>query len=75
MTSRTTKSMIILLISGLFLTACSVKGSEPMPNNAYNTLHSKIADLTVNNLDDQAVAVDSLWEDRRVVLVFLRHYG
>jgi len=46
-----------------------------MPSDAYDALQPEIDNLTVRSLEDQAVALEDLWQDRRVVLVFLRHYG
>ncbi len=70
------KSIIVLMIlCGLLLTGCSIKGSKPMPSDAYDALQPEIDNLTVRSLEDQAVALEDLWQDRRVVLVFLRHYG
>jgi hypothetical protein len=46
-----------------------------MQNNSYDVLHRKTDGLTVSSLDNEAVAVESLWQDQRVVLVFLRHFG
>ena len=34
-----------------------------------------IRGVSVLNLDASPVAMDSLWKDRRVALVFLRHFG
>jgi len=31
--------------------------------------------LTVLNLKKESVALESLWKDRRVVLIFFRHFG
>ena len=59
----------------LLLTGCAIKGEEAMKDNAYDVSGPMTAGLTVTNLNNEAVAVDSLWEGRRVVLVFLRHYG
>lgn len=53
-----------------------ITGEEKtMQNNAYDVLHKKTDGLTVSSLDNKAVAVESLWQDHRVVLVFLRHFG
>jgi hypothetical protein len=38
-------------------------------------LPKNVGDLTVMDLDKDSVPLDALWEDRRVVLVFLRHFG
>ena len=75
MKRRIITGLITVLVSGILLTGCSMKGSRPMTSQEYEALRTKIADLTVRNLEDQAVSVEALWEDRRVVLVFLRHYG
>lgn len=34
-----------------------------------------IRDVNVLNLDAALLALDSLWQSRRVALVFLRHFG
>jgi hypothetical protein len=46
-----------------------------MKDNGYDVSGPMTAGLTVTNLNNEAVAVESLWKDRRAVLVFLRHYG
>jgi hypothetical protein len=52
-----------------------IKGRKSMQNNSYDVLYKKTIGLTVSSLDNEAVAVESLWQDQRVVLVFLRHFG
>jgi hypothetical protein len=34
-----------------------------------------VSKISVLDLSSHPVPLDSLWQDRRVVLVFLRHYG
>lgn len=46
-----------------------------MKTDNYDALKPKISDLKVRNPDNEQVAMESLWEQRRVVLVFLRHFG
>jgi hypothetical protein len=33
------------------------------------------ADVTVSDLSGNAVALNSLWKDRKILLIFLRHFG
>ncbi|MCJ8502216.1 hypothetical protein MRX98_16650 [Desulfatitalea sp. M08but] len=68
-------SVSVLLMWMVLLTGCIANGGGAMQDNATEVLGPMTADLTVNNLDNEALAVASLWEERRVVLVFLRHYG
>jgi hypothetical protein len=41
----------------------------------YNDLKTSITGLTVQSLQEKEVLLESLWEDRRIVLAFLRHFG
>jgi cytochrome oxidase Cu insertion factor (SCO1/SenC/PrrC family) len=41
----------------------------------YKQLEKRIANLSVKNMEGKDVALDSLWEQKRVVLVFVRHFG
>lgn len=41
----------------------------------YDELKPRVAGITVEGLDGRVVALESLWRGRRVVLVFLRHFG
>lgn len=41
----------------------------------YDELRPRVAGITVEGLDGRVVALESLWQGRRVVLVFLRHFG
>ena len=41
----------------------------------YKELKPLIAGVTVQSLKKKEVALESLWEDRRIVLAFLRHFG
>jgi hypothetical protein len=40
-----------------------------------NELTARLAPLTVLDLDGAAVPLGSLWAERGVVFVWLRHYG
>jgi hypothetical protein len=41
----------------------------------YDELKLRIAGIAVTGIDGKIVALESLWRARRVVLVFLRHFG
>ncbi|HEV2963402.1 MAG TPA: hypothetical protein VG649_16355 [Candidatus Angelobacter sp.] len=41
-------------------------------NQSYS---SRLADITLPDCDGQVVRLGSLWSEKPVVLVFLRHYG
>jgi hypothetical protein len=41
----------------------------------YNELRPRITGVTVQSLDGNEIKLESLWEDRRIVLAFLRHFG
>ncbi len=41
----------------------------------YDELKTRIAGISVTGIDGKDVALESLWQGRRVVLVFLRHFG
>ncbi|HPC46689.1 MAG TPA: hypothetical protein PLW83_01500 [Deltaproteobacteria bacterium] len=41
----------------------------------YEGLKQRIAGLSVTNLEGKEVPLEHLWQDRRIVLVFLRHFG
>lgn len=41
----------------------------------YDELRPRIAGISVTGLDGKEMALESLWRARRVVLVFLRHFG
>jgi hypothetical protein len=41
----------------------------------YGQLEKRIANLSVKNMDGKDVALVSIWEQKRVMLVFIRHFG
>lgn len=41
----------------------------------YDELKPRIVGVTVQSLQETDVKIESLWEDRRIVLAFLRHFG
>jgi len=46
-----------------------------MADTAENTLVPDVNGLTVLSLENEVIALESLWQDQRIVLVFLRHFG
>lgn len=41
----------------------------------YGQLEKRIANLSVKDMEGKEVAFESIWEQKRVVLVFIRHFG
>jgi hypothetical protein len=41
----------------------------------YDDLATGLSGVKVQNTKGESVELESLWSDRRVVLVFLRHFG
>jgi len=41
----------------------------------YQELGKRISKLTVKDTRGKEVEISSLWSERRIVLVFLRHFG
>jgi hypothetical protein len=41
----------------------------------YQNLEKRVSKLTVRDTQDKKVKIKSLWDDRRIVLTFLRHFG
>lgn len=41
----------------------------------YEDIKLKIKGLTVQTLEGKNISVASLWQDRRILLAFLRHFG
>ena len=41
----------------------------------YDELKPRMAGITVQSLEGEEVVLKSLWARRRIVLVFLRHFG
>jgi hypothetical protein len=41
----------------------------------YKDLEKRVSKLTVRDIQGEAVEIESLWADRRIVLTFLRHFG
>jgi hypothetical protein len=46
-----------------------------MNNSNFIDPKSKISELKVKNLDNEEIKLSSLWTNKTVVLVFLRHFG
>lgn len=69
----------ILWFSGIVLmvlTGCSSQNhSSIKEENMQTKAAPDVSEISVLDLGSHSVVLDSLWEDRRIVLVFLRHYG
>jgi len=46
-----------------------------MKNLVYNDLLPDVSSTIVQNLRGEELKLESLWETRRIILCFLRHFG
>jgi len=44
-------------------------------NMTLNSVHEVAPIVSLEQADGQSVSLDRLWQERTVVLVFLRHFG
>jgi len=53
------------------------QGPDPVQEGTmtYDELKPRIAGVSVDDLDEKSVSLESLWQGRRIVLAFLRHFG
>ncbi|MBU0992309.1 MAG: hypothetical protein KJ737_07425 [Proteobacteria bacterium] len=67
----------IILLTGFLVMAagCSTKKHKEVNNMDYQNVTQDISGIMVQNLDGEAVELESLWKNRRIVLTFLRHFG
>lgn len=68
-------SIILSLILCFLMIGCGTKQPSKEANMDDQALFHSLQGLTVQNVDGEPVEMDSLWKDRKVVLVFLRHFG
>lgn len=66
---------LILGSLGLMLLGCTTKNINKENGMNDQAVFERLNGLTVKTMDGQDIAMTSLWADRRVALVFLRHYG
>lgn len=57
----------------VYITKSSIYQKKKMTPRELNAL--KPTNLTITNMEGKQVELSSLWKDRRVLLVFLRHFG
>lgn len=69
------RQVFILLACGLILSGCATTGEKSMATINYDDFAAPVSGLTFQDLEGRSVAVETLWENRRVALVFLRHFG
>lgn len=66
---------LILGSLGLMLLGCATKNINKENGMNDHVVFERLNGLTVKTMDGQDIEMTSLWADRRVALVFLRHYG
>lgn len=78
--SRFRRCFLSFFISGFLLfTGCAGKErseTEVMDYlNDYGQIEKRIAGLSIKDMEGRDVVLESIWEQKCVVLVFLRHFG
>ncbi|GAB6097214.1 hypothetical protein JCM14469_34680 [Desulfatiferula olefinivorans] len=61
-------------VLGLMILGCAGKTNKENGMNDQRVFE-RLGGLTVKTMDGQDIVMTSLWAERRVALVFLRHYG
>lgn len=64
-----------LLAGCLLMMGCTAKSGIKEESMKNPDVMNAVSGLTVRNLEGESVSMDALWAERRVVLVFLRHFG
>lgn len=67
--------IIFLLFQCFFAVGCATKQPDKEDIMDHHDLFQSLEGVTVKNPDGESIALASLWQDRQVVLVFLRHFG
>ncbi|MCW7754146.1 hypothetical protein OOT00_09110 [Desulfobotulus sp. H1] len=65
----------IVCIGIIGMAGCTDRNHRMKEENMQRKPSPDVSAISVFDLNGKAVALDSLWQDRKVVLVFLRHYG
>lgn len=69
------KFVMLVFFSCTLVVGCSGKQNQRSVTMNYEQLSTKIHGLTVKNTEGGDVVLESLWQNRQVVLAFLRHFG
>ena len=68
--------LFVTLLGGLMLSGCSSTYQTSGEIMKYDdNLKARLKGITVRNLNGEAVELESLWKNRRIVLTFFRHFG
>ena len=67
--------MIIVIVGMTMIAGCSARQHKEEVVMTYKELGENISEIHVTNLDGEEIPMASLWEDRRIVLTFFRHFG
>ncbi|MBU1169481.1 MAG: hypothetical protein KKD44_07945 [Proteobacteria bacterium] len=69
------RGILVILVVCFLTLGCATKNKNIETDTDHQALFNSLQGLTVQNLQGEPVLLDSLWQDRKVVLVYLRHYG
>ena len=63
-------ALLIFLMVG-----CASQSKTAEVEMKYEDIAGDLSAITVESMEEKAVVIESLWSDRRIVLVFIRHFG
>lgn len=63
-------ALLIFLMVG-----CASQSKTAEVEMEYEDIAGDLSAITIENMEAEAVMLESLWSDRRIVLVFIRHFG
>lgn len=71
------KRYFLTVLAFLCLPVIAWANEEPATGDAmdYGQLEKRIANVSVKDMEGKEVALESLWMQKKVVLVFVRHFG
>jgi hypothetical protein len=69
------KGLICLAVLVFLIIGCVSQVKIPDAQMKYDDLATGLTGIKVQNTKGEFVELESLWSNRRVALVFLRHFG
>lgn len=68
-------TLCLVMLCTLSMTGCASKNRTSLKQLETTRLTMDFTGVTVQTLEGEQIALDSLWADRRIALTFLRHFG
>ena len=69
------KGLICLAVLVFIIIGCVSQVKTADVKTKYDDLATGLSGIKVQNTKGESVELESLWSNRRVVIIFLRHFG